>query len=67
MDQLNSRLDAVKQYSHKKPSSPVPGSSFQARMQSDEANFKDFIKDNLKRPQVSPEFIQSIKEKIRLA
>jgi hypothetical protein len=30
-------------------------------------SFKEFIKSNLKRPKVSQEFIQSIKDKIRLA
>jgi len=30
-------------------------------------SFKDFIKTNLKRPKVSKEFIQSIKDKIKVA
>jgi len=34
--------------------------------QSDQS-FKDFIKSNLKRPKVSKEFIQSIKDKIKVA
>jgi hypothetical protein len=30
-------------------------------------SFKEFIKSNLKRPKVSKEFIQSIKDKIKVA
>ena len=32
-----------------------------------EENFKDFIKSNLKRPKVSREFIQSIKDKVKVS
>jgi hypothetical protein len=34
------------------------------RVLSKEKNFREFIKNNVKRPQVSPDFIQAIKNKI---
>lgn len=36
------------------------------RMLNSEKNFRDFIKNNVKRPQVSHDFIQAIKNKIRV-
>jgi hypothetical protein len=36
------------------------------RVLSSEKNFRDFIKNNVKRPQVSHDFIQSIKDKVRV-
>ncbi|MDH3651256.1 MAG: hypothetical protein OEQ53_16335 [Saprospiraceae bacterium] len=31
-----------------------------------ERNFRDFVRNNVVRPKVTPEFIQSIKEKIKI-
>jgi len=31
-----------------------------------EKNFRNFIKDNVKRPQVSPDFVQNIRNKVRV-
>lgn len=36
-----------------------------SKMFTKEKNFRDFIKNNVKRPSVSPDLIQSIKENIR--
>jgi len=48
---------------------PIPGnnSGFSDKNRSgNDSSFKDYIKSNLKSPKVSQEFIQSIKDKIRL-
>jgi hypothetical protein len=66
MENMDTRFTPGKQPGNSQVSTPVPGSQFQARMQAEDVSFREFIKTNLKRPQVSPEFIQSIKDKIRV-
>jgi hypothetical protein len=36
------------------------------RLLKNERNFRDFVRGNVVRPKVTPEFIQSIKDKIRI-
>lgn len=36
------------------------------QMLNNERNFRDFVRGNVVRPKVTPEFIQSIKDKIRI-
>jgi hypothetical protein len=48
---------------------PVPGNNIgftDKNRVGNDPSFKDYIKSNLKSPKVSQEFIQSIKDKIRL-
>jgi hypothetical protein len=53
----------------------VTSESFQSNLQShmtssvykSDQSFKEFIKSNLKTPKVSKEFIQSIKEKVKIS
>ncbi|MBK7428578.1 MAG: hypothetical protein IPI60_16960 [Saprospiraceae bacterium] len=47
--------------------SPIPGVLSPNPSLIQDKSFREFIKTNLKRPKVSQEFIQSIKDKIRLA
>lgn len=37
-----------------------------SKMFNKEKNFREFIKTNVKRPSVSPDFIQNIKDRIRI-
>ena len=36
------------------------------QMLNNERNFRDFVRGNVIRPKVTPEFIQSIKDKVRI-
>ncbi|MCB0687379.1 MAG: hypothetical protein KDC53_12675 [Saprospiraceae bacterium] len=36
------------------------------QMLNNERNFRDFVRGNVVRPKVTPEFIQSIKDKVRI-
>ncbi|MBK8502471.1 MAG: hypothetical protein IPL46_09780 [Saprospiraceae bacterium] len=36
------------------------------KMLTNERNFRDFVRGNVIRPKVTPEFIQSIKDKVRI-
>lgn len=67
MENIDTRFTNGKQQSFQVKSNPVPGTKFQNRIPNEDVSFRDFLKSNLKRPHVSQEFIQSIKDKIKLA
>ncbi len=66
MENFNSKLMRNQEASRESFNSNLNGSNPSLVFQNEE-NFKDFIKSNLKRPKVSREFIQSIKDKVKVS
>ncbi len=67
MENLDNR-SSRREFSFREMQAPAPGipGSTATSVFHNEQSFRDFIKSNLKRPTVTQEFIQSIKDKIRL-
>jgi hypothetical protein len=67
MENIDTRFIPGKSVNFSANSGPVPGVQFQQKLQQETTTLREILQSNIKRPQVSQEFIQSIKDKIRLA
>jgi hypothetical protein len=67
MENFNNRIMSQEVHSIRESQTARFNGNVNGTVFQNDQSFRDFLKSNLKRPKVSQEFIQSIKDKIKLA